>query len=147
MKKTDLAYAAGLFDGEGCITITKQYYKKADGSKSYFHVLRLTVGMTDDWPIQWLADHLAGNISPHKPTNKKYRMQWRWEARGRQAERALRLMMPWLKVKKKQAEFALLFRGTFTNCTKKTLPEMFGLREAFYNRMKTIKQVTVPCQT
>jgi hypothetical protein len=139
MRKADIAYAAGLFDGEGCITIAKAWYRKPDGTRRYYHALRLTLAMVDKAPVHWLADLFGGSVKPHSPGNKKYRPQWRWEVRSLKAEKMLNAIYPYLKVKRKQADLAFLFRNTYSNSTKKTLPEMFGLREAFFNRMKTIK--------
>lgn len=51
MKKTDLAWAAGLIDGEGCICIVKE---NRPGNLSTQYRLRLSVGMTDKKTIKKL---------------------------------------------------------------------------------------------
>jgi len=58
-----LAYMAGLFDGEGCVTY-KQYWgsKRENRPRKYYcWRIQLEIVMTDEATIQWFCDHFGGN--------------------------------------------------------------------------------------
>ena len=48
MRDTDLAYIAGLFDGEGCVSY-KQYDRKRSNNKKAYPTwsIRMEIAMTD----------------------------------------------------------------------------------------------------
>lgn len=105
MKKVDLAYIAGLFDGEGCITYTRK-------GKAGMGLL-VTLGQTEEYLIRWLQIAYSGSVYIRKPPvlfpNAK--MLYVWRLFGRQASNFLKDIVPYLKVKKPQAELALRFQG------------------------------------
>jgi hypothetical protein len=49
----DLAYAAGLFDGEGCCYVPEW---KQRGFGPYYYAF-LCIDMPDEEPIKWLLNH------------------------------------------------------------------------------------------
>ena len=56
----DIAYIAGLFDGEGCITY-KQYMRKRKGQKKAYPTwsIRMEIAMTDRSVLIWLHEVLG----------------------------------------------------------------------------------------
>ena len=60
MNDTDIAYIAGLFDGEGCVSY-KQYMQKRKGrKKAYpFWQIRLEIAMTEKSILVWLCEVLG----------------------------------------------------------------------------------------
>ena len=102
------AWAAGLIDGEGCISIKRR--KTKEGWRC--DTLTVTLGMTDKKAIQRLKEITqVGSIRflPAKP-EKGWRAQYIWSCASGKAASVLRLCLPWLITKKEQAFIALAFR-------------------------------------
>lgn len=102
----DNAYAAGLFDGEGCVDIYNASTSKASKSPSF--MLRVNITQKDGLIMNWLQDNFGGNVQLSKrPTTYIYR----WDIRSQAAVRFLTYILPFVKIKKKQVELALEFEG------------------------------------
>ena len=96
ISETDVAYIAGLFDGEGCVQV-KQYVekKKKHKGKGYRTAkvwrVNMEIAMTDESVIYWVHDILgvgSVRIKPRKGFRKdgtKYLMQWKWRCTFRDA--------------------------------------------------------------
>ena len=70
MKDTNVAYIAGLFDGEGCVSY-KQYMRKRSNNKKAYPTwqIRLEMAMTDKSILIWVCEVLGvGTV-----TEKKYK--------------------------------------------------------------------------
>ena len=104
MKKTDLAYAAGIIDGEGCIYIGHNHQK----DKSF--TLQIVVGNTDEWLCLWLKSNFGGYVYCRKRA-KPYSNFWSWHLQHQKARIFLELVLPYLQIKKAQAELAINFQG------------------------------------
>jgi hypothetical protein len=105
-------YTAGIFDGEGCISIAKYSQKCERHNKTYhYEVVQLAVSIfqTDERLMKWLAHHYGGTYVPRRP--KPGRKQgWSWSpTKGKNLERFLLAIIPHLVVKKKQALLALQY--------------------------------------
>ena len=112
MRKTDLAYAAGIIDGEGCIGIS--FHRQVRPNKSYtFYELQVRVNHTNEWLCQWLRFAFGGHVSPRNSQSMKrntWKPQWAWEIAARRALVFLELIYPYLRLKKPQAEIAIRFQ-------------------------------------
>ena len=100
ISETDIAFIAGLFDGEGCITY-KQYMRKRKHNKKAYPTwsIRIEIAMTDQSVLIWLNEILGvGTVNPRKvkPGKKK---QWRWRCSHRQAYFVARLIWPYVHIK------------------------------------------------
>lgn len=122
MKKTDLAYVAGIIDGEGCIHIANCGSNKY----KYGRVFRLGISLasTDEWLPNWLKFAFGGYVysKPIRPPSKK--SQWEWRLGDVKAMDFLRLIYPYLKLKKPQAEVAINFQRSRRRGGYKTTEEM-----------------------
>ena len=103
MRKTDLAYAAGIIDGEGSIGIYRQPT----------YLTWITVRNTNEWICQWLRFAFGGYVYTHtyKPPHLKWKDSWQWRITGSDAADFLRLILPYLRLKKPQAELAIAFQS------------------------------------
>jgi len=97
---TDLAWAAGVVDGEGSIGAY------TNGASAY--VLSLQVGNTDFRMVSKLHDMFGGSLRETNPCASG-RTYWQWKINAQKAGEAIRLIMPYLVTKKEQAEVALVF--------------------------------------
>ena len=104
MKDTNVAYNAGLFDGEGCVSY-KQYMRKRSHNKKAYPTwqIRLEMAMTDKSILIWVCEVLkVGTV-----TEKKYKTaytvgwkkQWRWRCSHRDAYYVSCLLFPYAHVK------------------------------------------------
>jgi hypothetical protein len=99
----DLAWAAGFFDGEGCVIL-----RKAKNT----YVVRISVSQVNPAPILKLKHLFGGHISKQKPKNSNWKDQWKWEQDAKTASETLQTLLPYLVVKKDVAELALEFQQT-----------------------------------
>ena len=104
IKEVDLAYYAGLFDGEGCIQIVKTKTKH----RVQFQ-LWCSVGMTNYWILADLQSAFKGAIIGQTKYGNR-RASWIWRVVARQALTFLMEVLPYLKVKKSEAELAIKFQ-------------------------------------
>jgi intein/homing endonuclease len=105
----NLAYIAGFFDGEGSICITK-WINKRNKSHSWQYALYVSVVGTK----REVIDFFNKTLSPHRKVGEsKYRadfIAYRWGCAGRNALSFLKLIQPYLKLKKPQAKLGIEFQ-------------------------------------
>lgn len=101
-READLAYLAGLIDGEGCISV--KHYK---GGNNYFPWV--AVGMTQREGLELLVRVFGGKIREDRTSNRKSIM-YRWEQNKRaDVICVLTAVLPYLRVKKALAILVLAF--------------------------------------
>ena len=104
MNDTDIAYIAGLFDGEGCVSY-KQYMQKRKGKKKAypFWQIRLEIAMTEKSILVWLCEVLGVGTVTEKRYKTKYTLgwkkQWRWRCSHRDAFKVCCLIFPYAHIK------------------------------------------------
>ena len=103
MERDDLLYLAGIVDGEGCVTVTY-------GTKAGHERIRLTISNTDRNLIDWLTSRVGGHISKTQSRGNR-KPAYQWEVYGSVAFDLLTLLLPHLKLKKRQAELCLQFHA------------------------------------
>ena len=113
LSKAEMAYAAGLIDGEGCIAIRYTYTPpKPDvpfGRERFY--MSVTMGNTNEKLVRFLCDRWGGSISFHaaKPdTNRKAHYQYVIAAQ--KAAVLLRDVQPYVVAKHRQLRLALQFQ-------------------------------------
>jgi len=104
MNNTDVAYIAGLFDGEGCVSY-KQYMRKRPHNKKPYPTwqIRLEIAMTDKSILIWVNEMLGVGTVGEKRYKTKYtkgwKKQWRWRCSHRDAFKVCCLLFPYAHVK------------------------------------------------
>ena len=102
-----IAYAAGFFDGEGHIRISKHSTR---GS----YMLQITAVQAVRNPLPIFVELFGGTISSRTGLSRgKPRALYTWQASSASAERALMELIPYLRGKQDEATLALEFRKTF----------------------------------
>ena len=110
LSNEDIAYIAGLFDGEGSIYYARRKEKKkAHKGNGYRYSMSqrisMEVTMTDESVIRWLHEVLkVGTVvkKPRKGRRKdgtKYLMQWKWRCTFRDAYYVCMLLAPYAHTK------------------------------------------------
>jgi len=95
----EIAWAAGLFEGEGCITEVGGRFA-------------LTVTNTDEWVVQRFYDIVAlGSIyGPYRNSEAdghRRKPFWTWTAHQEQALDAMQLLAPWLSPRRLNRAYEL----------------------------------------
>jgi len=108
MEETDLAYAAGLIDGEGSIGIYKTKYNRCH--YGYHYRLLIQIGMCDAIATTWMYKNFSGNYGWYDRPGVSYQRMHRWQLNDKRASDLLVLLLPYLKTKKVQAEIAIEFQ-------------------------------------
>lgn len=98
-----VAWAAGFFDGEGCV------FAGHDRSRDGYHIWRffLVVSQVDPRPLTALQARWGGTIQFKKSANPRHRDQWTWRISGQPASVFLAEILPLLRVKAEVASAAL----------------------------------------
>lgn len=102
IRPEDCAYAAGIIDGEGSISIHKK-------EKSRCFVLAVQVGVTDYELVDWLQFFFGGHINSYQPKGER-KVVHIWRLFGTQAQEFIEQIKPYLILKKYKAELAISFR-------------------------------------
>ena len=111
----ELAYIAGLFDGEGCVQFkkrieTKGRLKSGKIKRSNSTIITLEISMTDLPIIRWIHKILKVgavnlNIKNKSPSSKPHHKdQWRWRCSHRDALKVAKLIIPYARVKRKKLQ-------------------------------------------
>ena len=103
-----MAYIAGLFDGEGCVTCKQKPTKRKDrGGKIYNQwYIRCEIAMTNRAVIEWIHEVLGFGWcaeKKYKARPKHYKRQWRWCC-GYQDALFAKIIWPYTQVKLHQIE-------------------------------------------
>lgn len=96
--RSDKAYAAGFFDGEGCVSLPKQ------GRRSHNIYLVVEISQKNLAPLLWLQDRWGGNLC-HRPTGVTELVMT-----SGPGIRFLRDVLPFLQVKRAAALVAFQFQ-------------------------------------
>lgn len=111
-----LSYLAGLTDADGSIYIT--LVKKI---KSYRPTL--SICNADHKLIFFLKSIFGGSIYVRNKDKDKWKLNYAWKVSLNKALRIIKLLLPYLKIKKAQAEIAILANGL------KNSPKIESLRK------------------
>lgn len=143
LSKLAWAYAAGIIDGEGCIFISKQ--RQCGRSKTYYS-LRIAVSMTDAVVPRWLRRNFGGLVH-NKGVRQGKRAGYTWELATKDCAPFLRGVIPLLKIKAKQAHWALRFRETVgPRGTHKRSSRTVARQERLYQKLRALKRTPVLCK-
>jgi hypothetical protein len=129
---TDLAYMAGIVDGEGSITITD--CSRTQG-RTFFST-SLGVVSTDkpliDWIICVFGGHMGSYTPKQTPKNSRKKV-YRWQVTGKNLETVLNLIYPYVVIKKREIEVMLAMRKTYNarGFCSKVDSEMLALRKQY----------------
>lgn len=128
MKKTDIAYLAGLFDGEGCICIGKE---KARGERPHpsYH-LECSVSMCNEYLPNLYRFSFGGSVFFYKDRHPNHQPAWQWHISARKASGFLNTILPYLTIKKGEAELAIKFQSAKRYSGRPKTEGEFALEEA-----------------
>src|SRR3990167_2210675 len=140
----EIAYCAGLIDCEGYIGIKKsKAYRNLTGRVTPGYHAILMVRMVNEEGVRFLAETLGGWYYPEKPHLKYGRLLHTWQIGHKKAECALRLVLPYLRVKRENAETVIALRELQADGAKHRT-KIVGFRD-FPNAYGTPRRVANKC--
>lgn len=128
------AYISGLFDAEGCYSISKTINKL--GYTMYDPLIR--VASTYKPTIQWIEDTLGGKIKAKTPKNTTH-YHWRF-MNDTDAKLFLQELLPYIVIKKDEAEVLMEYYSLRGIQNPK-------LREILFQKMNVLKSRPVTTNT
>ena len=157
-----IQYLAGLFDGEGCISIIcAKKGAKNPRSQSPAYELKLHIRMTDSRPIKafsdYFAKHFKGGFIARQETKKpeRHKPTYCFACSHTKAENIIKELLPYFICKREQAELALEFQqyikeskcqGKIGLNRKKVPDNILAKRHQYYLQMKNLKSLQYPLQ-
>ena len=125
MNTNDVAYIAGLFDGEGSINYTRRPEKKKKHKGKGYRIsnsmrISMEITMTDEPVIRWVHETLKVGTVTKKPRSgfrkngTRYLLQWRWRCSFRDAYYVCKLLWPYAQVKLHKIEQIIDHYGPVT---------------------------------
>ena len=131
----DIAWAAGLFDGEGCVFMSRQkrLNRPSDG-----YALKLSMSMVHKPTLQEFAKVVQrGAVVVHRSGRSRVnrRDSWQWAVYNAKAIEVLKLLLPYLRTKHEEALLGLRFEGL-----AKTSYPKGGRTEAVAEQLESLRQ-------
>lgn len=142
-----IAYLAGIIDGEGSIYIGNFSCNKK--TKVPYYQTNIQVTNTDKPLIDWIYNVFGGLIS--KRTSRQHahnsrKQAYIWTASGDRVTHLCELILPYLIVKTRQCEIMIKMRATFTpnHCEvgvqgiQRHSAELWNLRQSYMDEMRSL---------
>ena len=102
-KKEQHIYLAGLFDGEGCVRLSR------GGKNRRYHQLYCRICNTNPEPLKLCQKLFGGSVLPHgKKMRQNHRISWHWYISSRKAESFLKAIQPYVIIKKDEGQVRLI---------------------------------------
>ena len=135
MTNLELAYLAGIMDADGFFSIKRQTYsirvKKEAVNPTYCE--RVGIKQVTPQAIQMIHDNFGGYYRIEKPSAKNGKPLHAVELRNRKAAHFISAILPYLRIKKLQAEILVLLRKSLsqgrTKIINKDEPIRYSLSE------------------
>ena len=146
MPDTEVAWAAGLIDGEGCIFINKSKYVAASRqvTPTFRLVLKVTMGCRKT--VERLRDIFGvGTVQNHVPRGERVNASYSWICQSAQARTVFELIKPHAVTKAAELDVALRFASLPLNerggkgGSSPVNPELLNQREALYWELRKLK--------
>lgn len=141
LSENKLSYIAGLFDGEGCITITKTIRKN---NRPYYQLVVIILMAEPEFLDKLHEDIGLGKVYKIKNADKEHHKdRSSYRMANTNAEIFIKALLPFLVLKKNEALTALQFLETFKdqNPYKRSglSTEILTSRQGFMDTMKRQK--------
>lgn len=127
-----LAYAAGLFDGEGSVSLVRQRNNRS-------HSPQVAVASVDYEVVLWFRKHFGGSIVTKQPRKSSHSVSYDWRLTDRRALDFLKLIRPYLVIERKIRRIDLLLND-YIECTprngrytKEMAERKQALKETFFS--------------
>ena len=143
-----LAYCAGVVDSDGFFSIKKSSNRARNQGDAINYLYHARVGVKQVLPgaaILLLRDTFGGSLSTQKPNAVHGKPLVGWQVTDRLAEKTTILLLPYLRIKAKQANLLLRLRSTQAEgrlgVVVKIHNDRWGKKQSFNNRCYSDDQI------
>jgi len=139
MNKHDILYAAGLFDGEGTVSLMRKMKKERRSPV-------VSLSSTTRELVDFMKSTFGGTIINVTARRVHHRQAWHWQATHNRALEVLSQLYPYIREPEKKRRANLLLTGykAVTAANGKYTPEMNDTREAFESEFFSTVRVLEP---
>jgi hypothetical protein len=125
-----ISYAAGLFDGEGTVTLSRLH------ADDVFRAPMVSLSSTSFELVQFMKDNFGGAIISHKTYQPHHRKQWSWRLVRRSALAFLEKITPYIVEEEKKRRVHLILDEylSVTPRNGKYSPVLFQRKSDFEKR-------------
>lgn len=112
MIKTTIAYLAGVLDSDGTIGIKRSTYGlrvRRDCTQPTYSE-RIHIRQVSREAVDLFSDTFGGNVGVEDPSCKFGKSLFRWGCTDRKAAQCLNILLPFLRIKRRQADNCLALR-------------------------------------
>jgi len=136
--KTQLAYFAGIIDGEGCICI----YARTHKNKTIDYFPRLQMMNTSKELLEWVTSNIGGMVVTRLSKNPKWKTRYEWYTQRHLMDKIAPAILPYIVIKKRQIEILIEFRNTFNiHYGSKGVPEeVYKTRHNLITQLKSLNK-------
>ena len=143
----EIVYLAGFFDGEGYVGVQRRPPRARQ--VSWQHRLDIEVTNTDPAPLLLAHQLWGGSMSTRRMAQPHHQQTYRWSLSGPGAAGALRQMLPYLIVKRREARIGLRFQRECCKAPVRhssgfgfvpTQPGMLARRDGYTRLLRQLKQ-------
>jgi len=103
----DIAYCAGIIDGEGCISAKRCWYISKGERKNRTYTPRVSIIMTSKPVLDWVYFMFGGHLGINNKNTPSGKIFYHWELIGKNCKQFLQSIQPYLKEKGVQASVAI----------------------------------------
>ena len=132
-----IIYLAGIVDGEGSVQIEIQSMNAV--RKMHYYSIRLLVINTSKELMDWLYSNFGGKITARKLIPNK-RQCYKWNICSYNAANILKECLPYMIIKKRNAEVLIEFMQTKPEGTWNVTEEIQSHRKILYDRLKLLNK-------
>ena len=137
---TELAYMAGLVDGEGTISVSNSRSKVKgrlyENSDTVLQVYNCHLGA-----LGWIRERFGGYIYKVPRASAAWKDSYAWKTSHSNACRVLKLILPFLIIKKQQANLLVEFAATRKHYGSKGVPDdILIFRGELVKELKTLNK-------
>jgi hypothetical protein len=135
---TDLAYIAGLIDGEGCLLI----YRKRDRRGALHFRCILRISNTSQRVIDWLQLRLGGGAHAGRHTKAGHLPVFHWRCEGPRMAALLLAVRPFLVIKPELADLLIAMQRTLSYGSSglRLPPDVAAEREVLFDRYQSERE-------
>jgi hypothetical protein len=139
MRELDLAWLAGIIDGEGSIFVMRQ--KRKDRERDTNYIMRVSVDSTDPFMVPECQKIAGGpKITQTRDNRPECSDRLKWQLNGKKAASLLEELLPYLRVKKEQATLAIEFQRTTKKHYKHMSTQDYAKQVRLYEALKEAKK-------
>jgi hypothetical protein len=129
----EAAYAAGILDGEGSISITRNHSGRWPSPQ-------VSIASTDRELLEWLQVRFGGSISTKQPRQPQHSLSFDWKLTDRRAIHFLQIVKPHLVIIRKLRRCDLLLQD-YLECTPRNgryTEEMLRKKQVFLDKFTSL---------